>query len=440
MKRLSLQGRVLLASLSGLVPALTAHYLLLLAGLPAGVSLPASLILGMFATLLSVLFYTRQPHMRIKAIESGLLNLLDNDYSASIAPGRADELSVAVGLYNQVVDKLRSERQTLYQRELLLDTVIQNSNLALLLTDSQQRIIYANRQASDFFADGKSLQGAMMQQLLQNFPSALADMLANGKQGLFSVSENNYTEVYHLSTGKFVLQNQELTLYLFKKMTRDINQKEIETWKKVIRVISHELNNSLAPISSMANSGRIMLEKNQTEKLSLVFDTITERSDHLKYFIQDYIRLARLPKPKIDRVNWHSFISRLEQHFSFVLKGELPEAEAFFDIAQLEQALINLLKNAHESGSATDDICLGIEQNEQVVIVVADRGNGANKTIMENMLLPFYTTKSNGSGVGLPLCREIVEAHGGKISVSPRQAKGLEVQIVLPILKLQDME
>ncbi|SMF17525.1 Histidine kinase-, DNA gyrase B-, and HSP90-like ATPase [Alteromonadaceae bacterium Bs31] len=436
MKVFSLQGKVLVAVSAGCGLGVVLSFFFARMGFPLLVHIPLALAAALSLSVLLVGLFTRQTHLRINALQSGMLNLLDSDYSTSIVPGHADELDETVKLYNQVVDKLRRERQALYQRELLLDTVIQNSNLALLLTDSHQRIVYANSQASEFFTKGEAVQGLFLSQLMEKLPESIRDMLAAEKDGLFSLFENESTEVYHLSTGRFVLNAEQLTLYLFKQLTRDISQKEIETWKKVIRVISHELNNSLAPISSMANSGRLMLEKNQIDKLGMVFETITERSLHLQGFIEAYIRLAKLPEPNMEAANWHNLIARLQQHFSFSIRGELPKTEAIFDVGQIEQAIINLLKNAHESGSPVDDICLSVKQSKNIEICVLDRGKGINNTALENMLLPFYTTKPNGSGVGLPLCREIIEAHGGKLIVLQRERGGIEAKLVMPLLSL----
>ena len=432
MRLFSLQGKILLSvflsSVLGLLAVVAGNYF----GVPQFVSLLSGVALALVACFTSVGLFTRRIFLRLQALQGGLLNLLDGDYSTSITRDGTDELDELVDYYNQVSEKLRRERQSLYQRELLLDTVIQNSNLALLLTDSHQRIVYANSQASQFFCDGDAVQGLFLQQLLEKAPENFRVMIAEGKDGLVSITEGSIPEVYHLSVGKFVLNTEEHKLYLIKQLTRDIGRKEIETWKKVIRVISHELNNSLAPISSMANTGKILLEKQQTEKLAMVFDTITERSNHLKHFIQDYIRLAKLPEPKIKEVAWSELVERLCQQYRFELIGDLPASVAYFDLGQMEQALINLLKNAHESESAVEDIQLSISQGREIVMTVLDRGRGISKATMENMLLPFYTTKPNGSGVGLPLCREIVEAHGGTMVVLQRQAGGVEARLVLP--------
>jgi len=123
----------------------------------------------------------------------------------------------------------------------------------------------------------------------------------------------------------------------------------------------------------------------------------------------------------------------LQAQISFSVLGKIPEEAAQFDIAQMEQALINLIKNARESGSNAEDVCLEIKVLfDGVRIDVLDRGPGMSETVMAHALLPFYSTKRNGTGLGLALAREIIEAHGGRISLSNREEGGLIVSLFLP--------
>lgn len=431
--RFSLEGRILFAVtisvalgflvLAGLFHWLDEFWLSLL------ISLPLSFVCC--AWLLRSVIYS-VTH-RIRALQNGMLNLLDFDFSVSLTNNCNDELADVIGAYNKVTETLRSERQYLYQRELLLDTVIQNSSLALILTDPQGRIIYSNHIARHLFNKGKAIQGLDFNDILKQSPSVLRDIVEQGRDGLFSIEEEGEENAYHISLGRFVLNTQRHNLYLIKQMTREINRQEVSTWKKVIRVISHELNNSLAPISSMAHSGRLMLQKEQYTELNKIFETIAERTDHLKTFIDSYASMAKLPLPVKSKVEWSDFIEKLCSSAIFTLIDDVPQASGNFDSTQIEQVIFNLLKNAHESGSEEKDITLRIQQDQKrSIIEVGDRGIGMSKTVMENALLPYYTTKKTGSGIGLPLCREIVEAHDGEISFSNRTNGGLRVRITLP--------
>ncbi|HEV2332019.1 MAG TPA: HAMP domain-containing sensor histidine kinase, partial [Gammaproteobacteria bacterium] len=232
---------------------------------------------------------------------------------------------------------------------------------------------------------------------------------------------------------RFTLNAQRHTLYLFKQLTRELNRQEVAIWKKVIRVISHELNNSLAPISSMAHSGGILSRDLASPRLESVFASIEERAQHLKSFIDGYARFAKLPAPRLTAVPWEPFLASLRVLAPFSLEGTLPAAPGGFDPSQMQQVLINLLKNAHESGSPEAAVTLRVRQDgEGLRLDVADAGPGMAPEVLEQALLPFYSTKQSGTGLGLPLCREIVEAHGGRLSLANRAAGGLLVSIWLP--------
>jgi two-component system nitrogen regulation sensor histidine kinase NtrY len=198
-------------------------------------------------------------------------------------------------------------------------------------------------------------------------------------------------------------------------------------------VIAHELNNSLAPITSLAHSGRLLAGEPPEPRLARVFDTIGERAAHLATFIDGYARFAKLPRPRPEPVAWAPFLARLEGTMAFRLEGALPAEPGSFDARQLEQVMINLLKNAAESGSPPDEITVAVQRAAAGFrIEVADRGTGLSESTLRDALLPFYSTKPTGSGLGLTLCREIVEAHGGRLSLANRAGGGALVTVWLP--------
>jgi len=222
-------------------------------------------------------------------------------------------------------------------------------------------------------------------------------------------------------------------LLLLRQITVELRRQEVQTWKKVIRVISHELNNSLAPVASLAHSGAELIRRGAHEKLPGIFATIEERARHLDGFIRGYAHFAKLPMPRTEPIDWTGFVTRLRSQIPFTVDGELPETHAHFDLAQMEQALINLLKNAHESGSPAREVALRVRQQGGLLRVeVIDRGHGMSEEVLSNALLPFYSTKRSGTGLGLALAREIAEAHGGRISLGNREGGGLAVAMVLP--------
>jgi two-component system, NtrC family, nitrogen regulation sensor histidine kinase NtrY len=229
------------------------------------------------------------------------------------------------------------------------------------------------------------------------------------------------------------LNSQPHRLLLFKQLTREMAAQEVAIWKKLIRVIAHELNNSLAPISSLAHSGHALAGERDGERLARVFTTIEERASHLATFIDGYARFAKLPRPRQAAVPWGPLIARLRDTLSFRVLEPLPAAQGWIDAAQIEQVLINLIKNAIESGSPEDEVTLGVlERNGGVVVEVKDKGGGLSEEVLRDALLPFYSTKPKGTGLGLTLCREIVDAHGGRLSIANREGGGAVVTVWLP--------
>jgi signal transduction histidine kinase len=164
-----------------------------------------------------------------------------------------------------------------------------------------------------------------------------------------------------------------------------------------------------------------------------MFTTIAERAKHLEQFILGYAKFAKLPIPRLESTSWAELVERLRGQVAFEIDGTLPEAPGRFDPAQIEQALLNLLTNAHESGSPATEVQLRLRRLPSAIAIdISDRGSGMTEAVLSNALLPFYSTKRGGTGLGLALVREIAEAHGGRVSLANRAGGGLAVTMTLP--------
>jgi nitrogen fixation/metabolism regulation signal transduction histidine kinase len=336
----------------------------------------------------------------------------------------------------EIADARRNELRAAADREALLRAAIDGTPSALVVFSEAGRISLANAAARELFFEDKDPQGADFVALLGNAPDALRRALTGEGDELFSVDDaSGERQTYILGKRRFTVGNESMVLVLVKNLSRELHRQETDAWKHMIRMFCHELNNSLAPVSSLIHSARLVVEGAPVApKLERIFVTIAERTEHLRQFLDSYAQFARLPLPRKGDVAWRPFVDKLQALWPSVqLTGELPHEPGWFDAAQIEQVLINLLKNASESGGPADGISLAITSlgARGVRLTVSDRGPGMPAEVMERALVPFFSTKDKGSGLGLTLCREIVEAHGGALRFENRPDGGLAVHVRL---------
>jgi two-component system, NtrC family, nitrogen regulation sensor histidine kinase NtrY len=370
---------------------------------------------------------------RIGDLHDSLGNALraarDGDYGLRLAPRGDREIAELKRLYNELVDVVRAGRHEIHHKEVMLDTILQRTPIALVLVNPADRVVYSNAIARELFAAGARLDGRHFAEILDHVAPPLRDALAAGDDTMFSVDE----ETFHVTQRVFRLNTQQHRLILLERLTPELRRQEVAVWKKAIRVINHEINNTVAPISSLFHSAKLVQKMpDRQEKLPEIYETIDERLAYLRQFLESYAQFARLPAPRREPARWNELLADVHALYDFRAEVD-PRAEANIDRAQLQQVLINLVKNAHESGSDPSQITIGILRvADGVVVRVADAGRGMSEDVLRQALVPFFSTKPGGTGVGLAVSNEIIEAHGGRMCIEAREGGGTVVTCFIP--------
>lgn len=394
--------------------------------------------LGLLLSLWSVRSALRPMRLLFRGLSSLIDGYRNQDFSIGLHWRGNDELSDLVDAHARLGAVLREQRLDLTQRELLLDSMVQHSPVAMILALDHGPIVFANLAARQLVSEGRKLEGKSLEHLLPAVRPELARALQDGVDALISLpgqGGEHEDEQFQLLIRQFRLNGRNHLLYSLRRLTPELRRQEVNTWKKVIRVMSHEMNNTLGPIRSVARSGQELLRRQQYERLSDVLELIDERAEHLDRFLRGYAQFAKLPIPRLESVELAQLLAPLSSQFGCVLElaPELADLPLQLDRAQFEQALSNLVKNSIEAGSPADQVQVSASvEAHGLRLRIADRGAGMSEEVMQRALMPFYSTKRSGTGLGLALVREIVEAHQGKLQLRPRQGGGLEVEIELP--------
>jgi len=363
--------------------------------------------------------------------------LREGDYSLR---GRNVDPDDAVG---EVMVEVNALSRTLHDQRLealeagvLLQKVIAEVDIAVFAFDAKRRLRLVNRA-------GEALLGAKASQLLGRPAGNLGLALMLDKASGHIVSH-----VFPGGAGRWEVKRRSFReggrpheLLVISDLSRALREEERQVWQRLVRVIGHELNNSLAPIKSIAGMlrqliGRDRLPADWREDADAGLTVIHDRAESLSRFIGAYARLARLPEPAPVVVDFPGLLRRVASlHGERVLVEPGPAIELEADADQLEQVLINLLKNAVEASEAPGHVRVRWWRvHDALVVEIEDDGPGLART--DNLWVPFFTTKAGGTGIGLVLSRTVVENHGGTISLENRRdATGCIARIKLPLAR-----
>jgi signal transduction histidine kinase len=328
--------------------------------------------------------------------------------------------------------QLAEQRSTGERREGLLRTVVETTPVAIVLFGEAGSIAFTNRSARELFFEGMAVEGENFLTMIKRASPSLRQALLSEGDELFSVEGATGRETFHLSRRHL---DGGQTLIAVRSVTQEINRHEVASLKKVIRIIGHEINNSLGPIASLVSSAKTILQRPEhVAKLPAMLARVEERALHLKGFLDGYAKLTKIPPPKPVSVQWGPFLDGLRGIWPDLQVSDVPARPGYFDRAQIQQVLINLIKNAYEAGGPKEEVKIVVEEAGEggCRISVLDRGPGVSDDVMESVFVPFFTTKPTGSGLGLALSREIVELHQGRLGLARRDGGGMSVSVWLP--------
>ena len=444
MRRLSYERRIqLLARAAGLPGSFIALILLWTGSFSSGSAwtltfLILSLWLGFALSLRHRVVFSLQ------TLSNLLAAMREEDFSIRARGARPDDAMGEVMIeVNALSTMLREQRLGALEATGLLRTIIEEIDLAIFTFDHQAKLRLVNRA-------GERLLGLPLERLLGStaVELGLAECLEGQSARTMDLAFPGASGRWSMRRGSFRQGGLPHQLVVLSDLSRTLRDEERQAWQRLIRVLGHELNNSLAPIQSVAqglesglNAANQLPELQAGPAAPILQDLqeglaiIRSRTEALGRFMAAYSRLAKLPKPKhlpVSVGDWVHRTAKLETRVKVCIK-EGPQAVISADVDQLEQLLINLIRNAADAALETHGgVQVGwIKQGSQVEVWVIDDGPGIPNTA--NLFVPFFTTKPAGSGIGLVLSRQIAEAHGGQLTLENRiDARGCEARLRLP--------
>ena len=374
----------------------------------------------------------------LQTLSNMLAALREGDFSIRVRGGGASgALALTYSEANALEEVLREQRLGAVEATALLRKVLEEVDLAVFAFDEDEILRLLNRA-------GEALLGQPAPRVIGTSAAELRlqETLSGVAPRTLELNHPGGTGRWELRRTVVRQEGQPLQLIILSDLRRALREEERQAWKRIIRVLSHEINNSLAPIKSIAGSLQSLIQRGSAppdfdEDMETGLRVISGRAESLGRFMASYAQLARLPEPQLGAVEVNTLVRRIVAIETRVEVGVQagPELTVQADADQLEQLLINLVRNAVDASLETEG---GVElswsvQGDHLQILVTDEGPGLSGDT-GNLFVPFYTTKPGGSGIGLALCLQIAEGHGGTLTLdNVPEGKGVSARLTLPL-------
>lgn len=378
----------------------------------------------------------RQLIQPMKSLMVGLDAIKDRDFNIKFSPTGKYEVDQLIDVYNQMIDQLRTERTLQEQQHFFLEKLIYTSPTGIIILDYDDQVQQVNPKALQIL--NLSDEG-LVGNPLRDLNNELLAHIITLKSGEARVVKYQGASTYKIQKSHFVDRGFPRHFVLIEELTAEILAAEKNVYGKVIRMMAHEVNNTIGPVNSIIQSTLKIddLWQTKNELLKEALQVALDRNQNLNLFMRNFADLVKLPVPNKKQLELQSFVRSIVKlmeikanEYTVELLIQSPETPIYIlaDEQQMEQALINIVKNAIEAISKNGRVVITIEDLGQQLII-SDNGSGISLQQSEQLFTPFYSTKKDGQGIGLTLVREILINHGFGFSLKTLGADQTEFRI-----------
>lgn len=361
----------------------------------------------------------------LKYLMQGVEAIKDRDFNVKFLPTGKREVDQLVDVYNQMIDELRTERTRQEQQHFFLEKLIHTSPTGIVILDYDNRVEHLNPRAAQIFSvDEKQVQG----ELITNLPQLLFKHIGELAVGESVVAKPDGMNTYKLQKAHFIDRGFARQFIMIEELTAEILAAEKSTYGKVIRMMAHEVNNTIGPVNSIIGSALNndkVWESHQFNNLKDALQVAMDRNQNLNLFMRNFAELVKLPAPKKQSIDLHKLLHSVVSLMAIKAADKGIEIETDLqsggmmvqaDEQLMEQVLINIVKNSIEAINHADGLIRLVTKGQ--TLTITDNGQGISNADGANLFSPFYSTKKDGQGIGLTIVRQILTDHGFEFSLA----------------------